>query len=55
MMGKKMIFTMGLVAMAAALVIGAAALYRCSRKTPDKIEVVGPLEVVTHTTRYMTG
>ena len=58
MMGKKMLFTIGLVAMvtvATLAIVGSATLYSCSRKALDKIEVVGPFEVVTHTTRYATG
>ena len=56
-MGKKMHHSMGLTVLVAvaALAIGAAALYGRSRKLPDKIEVVGPFEVVTHTSRYTTG
>ena len=54
MMGKKMLFTLGLI-MVTALAIGAAALYVWSKRVPDKIEVIGPFEVVTHTSRYMTG
>jgi len=56
MMGRKTLFSMGVVLVAAAvLAIGAAALYGWSKKVPDKIEVVGPFEVVTHTSRYATG
>jgi len=56
MMGKKTLSTMGLVMVAAAvLAIGIVALFGCSKKLPDKIEVIGPFEVVTHTSRYATG
>ncbi|MCP4594342.1 MAG: hypothetical protein GY842_26735 [bacterium] len=56
-MGKKMYLSMGLVVMVAVAVLamGAAALYGRSRKVPDRIEVVGPFEVVTHTSRHSTG
>jgi hypothetical protein len=56
-MGKKMLLAMGLAAIVAvaALAVGAVALYGRSKRVPDKIEVFGPFEVVTHTTRFMTG
>lgn len=52
-----MLLATGLVAIVAVALagVGAAALYRRSKKIPDKVEVFGPFEVVTHTYRFMTG
>ncbi len=53
-LGRKMLITLGLI-MATTLIISATALYGRPKKVPDKIEVIGPFEVVTHTSRFVTG
>jgi hypothetical protein len=56
-MGKKMLLAMGLAAIVAVavLTVGALALFGRTKKLPDKVEVFGPFEVVTHTSRFVTG
>ena len=56
-MVKKMLLMVGLilVLVAVLLVVVGVLAYGMSKSIPDKVEAVGPFEVVTHTHRYPTG